>query len=158
MSEEEEPIIDPVLKQMLRQERADLAWARYVMNEQPAALAEYLFLGGEVDDQVRAALVNALEHSTVGRKGGNKPFEDWQTYLGVQETLLDDAIDRKIAERSDDNNASKQSQKPMSLTKAKKAFAKKPKGKIKQNHELRTIEIRYQRGEKIEKQFKKSTK
>ena len=73
--------IDPELERILVQERADEAWAEYVMNEQPSALARYLILGGEVTDVVRAALIDALLDHPGGRRGGSRPYRDWQSIL-----------------------------------------------------------------------------
>ena len=49
MSDEKkaEEVMDPILERLLRQERSEEAWAEYVMDERPAALAEYLAFGGE---------------------------------------------------------------------------------------------------------------
>ena len=154
MSDEKQnkPVIHPDLEFALRQERADEAWARFVMNEQPSALADYLLLGGEVTDQVRAALVEVLVSNTKGRKGGSKPFRDWQTYLSVEEMLLDDDIGRKIAAVTGDTHNSSIPRKAISRTQALAAFAEVT------GQELRSVEIQYQRGAKVEKQFKPSTK
>ena len=146
------PIIHPDLEFALRQERADEAWARFAMNEQPSALADYLLLGGEVTDQVRAALVEALVSLTKGRKGGSKPFRDWQTYLGVEEMLLDDGISRKIFEITGKTHDSNIPKKPISRKQALEAFAEQT------GQELRAVEVQYQRGARVQKQFKPSTK
>ena len=75
---------DPELEALLRQERAEEAWAEFVMDERPQALAKYLRLGGEVCDKIRSALIVSLEQCPGGRRGGRRPYRDWTTYLEIE--------------------------------------------------------------------------
>ena len=142
-----EQVMDPFLEGALRQERAEDAWAEYVMDERPAALAKYLALGGEIDDQVREALVTALIDHPKGRKGGNRPFRDWQTYLSVIEKLSRSHLDFTLVEITKSEEGRPSQQKPMTLRQAQKEYASET------NQELRTVERQYDRGRKIDDQF-----
>ena len=149
MSDEKkaEEVMDPILEGLLRQERSEEAWAEYVMDERPAALAEYLALGGEVDEAVRRALILALKDSPKGRKGGNRPFRDWQTYLSVTEILSQNRFHFASVEKANSELDRAAKRKPMSLRKAQEVHA------IETNQELRTVQRQYERGQKIDNQF-----
>jgi hypothetical protein len=149
MSDEKkaEEVMDPILEGLLRQERSEEAWAEYVMDERPAALAEYLALGGEVDEAVRRALILALKDHPKGRKGGNRPFRDWQTFLSVAEILSQDRLHSTSAEKENSELDRAPKRKPMSLRQAQEKHA------IETNQELRTVERQYVRGQKIDSQF-----
>jgi hypothetical protein len=122
------------------------------MNVQPSALARYLKLGGEVTDVVRDALIAALQDHPGGRKGGSRPYRDWQTYLEVELMLKSDALDRTLEAGQGDGGTG--GSRPRSLTrqKALEAYAAKT------HQELRTVQYQYNRGREIEAQFKEPTK
>ena len=141
--------IDPELARILVEERADEAWGEYVMNEQPSALARYLKLGGEVTEVVRDALIAALQDHPGGRKGGNRPYRDWQTYLEVKLMLKSDALDRKLEAGQGDGGTSGSKPRFLTRQKALEAYAAKT------NQELRTVQLQYDRGRKVDDQFKK---
>ena len=150
-SEDAEPI-DPELQRILTEERADEAWAEYVMNEQPSALARYLILGGEVNEVIRAALVDALRDHPGGRRGGSRPYRDWQTYLEIELMLKSDALDRILEAGQGGGGAGGAKPRPLTRQKALEAYAART------NQELRTVQMQYDRGRKVEAQFKKPAK
>ena len=144
--------IDLELERILVQERADEAWAEYVMNEQPSALARYLILGGEVDEVVRAALIASLQDHPGGRKGGSKPYRDWQTYLEIELMLKSNYLDKTLAALHGEGRESGSKPKALSRQKALEAYAAKT------HQELRTVQLQYDRGRNVDAQFKKPTK
>jgi hypothetical protein len=119
------------------------AWAEFVMNGQPKALARYLKLGGQVDDLVRQALIEALKDDPRGEKGGRKPFRDWQTFVCV-EHILRSSRDRRLS-RTQENTAV---EKQLSQRQALQKYADKT------SQELRAVERQYDRGAKVSKEFK----
>lgn len=123
---------------------AEEAWAEFVMDKRPAALARYLQFGGEVDEQVRVALINVLEHDPRGRRGGSKPFRDWETYLAVEEILFNDRLDRRHGSSSGEEIPKK----PMSLRQALLKYAKST-----EETDLKRVERQYKRGKKVDAKF-----
>ena len=119
---------------------ADL-WAEFIMNGTPPTLATYLESGGQVDAQVRMALISILEDLGVGNPGGKKPWRDLTTFYAVERMLHED----RFARPSGDSKSTK----PLSQKKAIELHA----GNIGQ--ELRAVELRYNRGKLV---FPKSTK
>lgn len=123
-------------------ERANDAWAKFIMNNQPSALAEYLRVGGKVDAQVRHALVKLLQDDPRGLHGGSKPFRDMETYSSVNLILTMDKFARKPGSHGNSTVS-----KPISKRQAQVQYAKET------GQELRTVELQYRRGREISKKF-----
>ncbi len=75
------------------QNRIYAVWEHYVFTEHPSALAEYIELGGIVDDQVRAEIVIRLEKGPPDGTGGRDNIRDIKAYLAIKSIHLGNAND-----------------------------------------------------------------
>ncbi|MEJ5218854.1 hypothetical protein WG622_11410 [Cognatishimia sp. D5M38] len=118
-------------------------WTQFLLDLSPSDLAEYLRLGGEVDQDVRRALIDVLEKAKgQGHPGGKKPFRDYHVYVSVNAIIRSS----KLASNNGDES------KPLSPTAAKKVFAER------HGRELRAVELQYDRGKLVSEEFRMSTK
>ncbi len=118
------------------------AWAEFAMNGQPKALAKYLDLGGKVDDLVRQALIKTLKDDPRGKKGGSKPFRDWQTFVCVENILQSSRCRRSLETREDTAV-----ERPLSRRQAIQKYADMT------GQELRAAERQYDRGKEVSSRF-----
>lgn len=123
-------------------DRAADAWQEFVLNSRPSALAKYLKAGGEVDEDVRSALIELLKDDPRGNPGGAKPFRDFETYVSVNLMVRVDNLSRAL-----NAGDSPKGKKKLSTRQALIRYAEMT------NQELRTVEMRYKRGEKISNSF-----
>jgi hypothetical protein len=113
---------------------ADL-WAEFVMNGSPSALASYLAQGGDVDGQIRGALITLLQEMRTGNSGGAKPWRDFKTVSAVERTLFEDRWARRFSDQAQS--------KPISQRQAIQAHADVI------GQELRAVEKRFDRGKLV---------
>lgn len=91
------------------QEIAEQLWEPYIVGKDPAILAAYLELGGEINDEVRRAIVCALRGEDKRPHGSSNPWDDLSFYINVdwgrigggslENTLADLAPDFNLSER-----------------------------------------------------------
>ena len=63
----------------------DVVWEHYILTQHPDALAQYIELGGEIDDQVRAAIVKGLREGPPKNKGGRDNIRDIDVYMKIKD-------------------------------------------------------------------------
>lgn len=123
------------------QDRAQDAWQRFIQNNQPAALAEYLKYDGEVDARVRKALIDILKDHPGGNPGGSKPFRDLQTYVLVENMCKVDSLRNAFAKMEGSPSG-----KPLTKRQALLRYSEMTR------QDLRAVETQYSRGKRINKQ------
>lgn len=114
----------------------NMPWAEFVMSGRPAALAEYLRVGGEIDDAVRQILIDILRNCSVKKTEGRKDrYRDYMTYfhVGQKTTPRFKVVGTSISTTS----------KGLSKTAACQLYAEET------GQELRAVEKQYERGSKI---------
>ncbi len=152
--EQKEPSPEPIdeeLAQILVEGRTDDAWAAFVMNERPADLGHYLELGGEVDEIVRQALIEILKNHTKGKKGGSKPYDDWELYCEIDNMVKKDRFTRALIRLGKIDVPDNLSPKPLTVRQALLSFSGRSED------QLRTVEKQYLRGKAVHAQFQKES-
>jgi hypothetical protein len=62
----------------------DAVWEHYIFTQHPDALASYIELGGLIDDQVRAAIVERLREGPPKNKGSRDNIRDIEVYMRIK--------------------------------------------------------------------------
>jgi hypothetical protein len=70
------------------QNRIDSVWEHYIFTKHPEALAEYIALGGVIDDRVRDEIVLRLEKGPPDGTGGRNNIRDIKVYLAIKSIHL----------------------------------------------------------------------
>lgn len=103
-------------------DRQSDAWEEFLMSGRPTALANFLQHGGEVDQEVRDILIDILRNDPkLLNKGGRDRWRDYTTFVAIKLIFLGG----------------------VNKTEACRRYAEET------NQEQRTVEMRYDRGEKI---------
>jgi hypothetical protein len=99
------------------------SWQEFLMTGRPSALATYLQNNGPVDEHVRAALIDTLRNGpALINRGGRDSWRDYTAFVAINLLTTWEHVGK---------------------TEACRRYAERS------NQELRTVEIQYQRGEKI---------
>jgi hypothetical protein len=63
----------------------DSLWEHFIFTGHPDALASYIELGGEIDDNVRGAIVKILREGPPKKKGSRDNIRDIEVYMRIKE-------------------------------------------------------------------------
>ena len=75
--------------EMHRQDYLDRARENYFFTREPEHLAVYLEAGGEIDDQVRAEIIERLRKGKPSKKGSSDPFGDIVVYEAIRKIRME---------------------------------------------------------------------
>ncbi len=103
------------------------AWNEFAMTGKSSALAKYLSLDGEFDDDVRKMVIKILLDGPFHRPGGANLWRDYEAYAAINRIRMETVILKGKC----------------TLQQAQEEFRKKPK------KGLRTVQLQYRRAEAL---------
>lgn len=123
------------------EEKQQDAWSNFVYEGDPRALAEYLNLGGEIDESVRNALIYLLKYNTIpSQQRGQNHWRDKSVFTAVSLQISISRIGRRLHSLGYSNGSLP---KEISLHKALTQYADF------HGDCVQTVRARYKRGEKL---------
>jgi hypothetical protein len=71
----------------------DAVWEHYFLTQHPSALANYLELGGEIDADVRIAIITRLREGPPKNKGSRDNLRDVDVYMAIEDIRFQRTIE-----------------------------------------------------------------
>jgi hypothetical protein len=117
----------------------DAVWDLYTLTQHPNALASYIELGGEIDDEVRAAIVVRLQEGLPKQTGKRNNIRDIKVYMEIKSIHFGFPFDGHKQKGNEDSGPTK------TLKKAREIYIKR-NGTAAEDDAIRK---QYVRGRKI---------
>ena len=74
------------------------AWAKFAMNGTPAALADFIDLGGKIEGDIRHAVTDILRNGPPKNPGGKNRWRDYGTYVEIDSIKSHDSVSLRQAQ------------------------------------------------------------